>query len=100
MVELVGQRGKQSATRSAKHDLLHEMAGQRLRQRGAWHSQNLRRGLSSGTPSSIIQHGQLSCYPRLQHFQHRHRTSQLRILHWLAEGFPNHHRELPGLLSR
>ena len=100
MVELVGQRRQRPAARSAEHDLPHQVAGQLLRQHGAWHSQNLRRRLPGASPAGIIQHGQLSRYPRLQHFQHRHRPGQRRILHGLAEGFPDHHRELPGLLSR
>jgi hypothetical protein len=100
MVELVGQRRQRAAARSADDDLPYHVTGQPVRQDSTRHSQNLRRRLADGSPPGIIRHGQLSRYPGLQHFQQRHRLGQWRILHGLAEGFADHHRELPGLLSR
>jgi hypothetical protein len=56
--------------------------------------------LSSASPVGIIQHGQLARYPRLQPFQHCHRSGQRRIWHRPTENFADHHRQLPGLLNR
>jgi hypothetical protein len=95
VVELVGQRRQRAAGRPSEHDLPHQVAGQLFGQHGGWHSQNVRRAIRPG----IIQHSQRSLYRRLQHFQHRHRPGPCRILHGLAEGFPDHRRELFGLLS-
>jgi hypothetical protein len=89
MVKLVGQRRQRTAARSAAHDFPHKVVGQLLRQYGARHSRNFVRP-SDGSPVGIIQRGQLSRHPRLQHFQHRHRPGHWRILHWLAEGSPNY----------
>ena len=99
MVELVGQRRQRPAARSADDDLPHQVTGQPVRQDSARHSQDIGRGLPGAGQPGIIEHSQLSGYPRLQAFQQHHRPGQRRIWHRITEDLADHHRDLPGLLA-
>jgi hypothetical protein len=97
VIELVGQRRQRSAARSATYDLAHQVAGQPIRQDCVRHPKEFSRGLPHAGQLSVIKHGQLSRYPRLETFQHRQVFSQR--LSWsrcLLKDLPDHSGQVAG----